>query len=386
MASQENPHLSYRQAGKNDTFETNTGKQKFFLVLLLVLVFIGFDISSKWVLNRGKERCRNIFYDHDFKKNLSVKTKWGEIPYHIITNSLGFRDKERRKVDIRNSKGKHRILFIGDSFVEGVGVDYEKTFTGLLDGKLGNRGIEILNAGVCTYSPKLYYLKVRYLINKVGLKFNELYVFIDISDIQDDIVYGRFRTDGLARADNFLKKYSLFYEFLRNNVLSKRKIINLFSRNKENKKSYDRDMLWGNPKVSTKERGEWAYNEEVFEKWGQQGLSSCEGNMDKLYRLCKDNNVKITIAVYPWPEQILNRDLQSRQVTFWKEFSEKRDINFINYFPGFIDTVESQAVVDRYFIKGDVHWNENGNRLIADTLLARISYSLPVINSFPKSH
>jgi len=51
---------------------------------------------------------------------------------------------------------------------------------------------EILNAAAVSYSPRIYYLKTKYLIEEKGLVFDELYVFIDISDIQNEIVYQNF--------------------------------------------------------------------------------------------------------------------------------------------------------------------------------------------------
>jgi hypothetical protein len=44
----------------------------------------------------------------------------------VFTDSLGFKDASRRAVPDRR-----RILFIGDSFTEGVGLPYEQTFVGL---------------------------------------------------------------------------------------------------------------------------------------------------------------------------------------------------------------------------------------------------------------
>jgi hypothetical protein len=89
---------------------------------------------------------------------------------------------------------------MGDSFVEGIGLDYDETFIGILDTMLKGSGreIETLNGGVLSYSPKLYYLKVEGLVDS-GLKVDHVIVFIDISDVQDEIVHERFRPGVPAR-------------------------------------------------------------------------------------------------------------------------------------------------------------------------------------------
>ena len=85
---------------------------------------------------------------------------------------------------------RYRILFIGDSFTEGVGVTYADSFVGQIGRRLEIQfpnKVEVLNAGVVSYSPKLMDLKIPYLSEQQGLKFDELHVFVDISDAYDEL-------------------------------------------------------------------------------------------------------------------------------------------------------------------------------------------------------
>ena len=91
--------------------------------------------------------------------------------------------------------------------------------------------------------------------------------------------------------------------------------------------------------------------------------------MKRLCLLCNDHGIKITIAVFPSPYQIRARDINSLQVTFWKSFAKRHNARFINYFPNFINSENSDDVIRKYFIPGDVHWNEHGHALIAKKLL-----------------
>ncbi|HCW08657.1 MAG TPA: hypothetical protein DGG95_14960 [Cytophagales bacterium] len=73
----------------------------------------------------------------------------------------------------------------------------------------------------------------------------------------------------------------------------------------------------------------------------------------------------MTIAVYPWPYQVEKRDIDSKQVRFWKKFAKDRSIEFIDYFPHFIQSSPSEELIKKYYIAGDVHWSEEGNKLVA---------------------
>jgi lysophospholipase L1-like esterase len=110
--------------------------------------------------------------------------------------------------------------------------------------------------------------------------------------------------------------------------------------------------------------------EEVYDDWASKGLDISALYMQRLVDLCKKNNIKITIAVYPWTNLIMERDLHSKMVVFWADFTKKNNIAFLNYFPDFInDQATSAQVIDKYFLPDDIHWNEQGHELIANEII-----------------
>ena len=58
---------------------------------------------------------------------------------------------------------------------------------------------------------------------------------------------------------------------------------------------------------------------------------------------------------------------------YLKSFSEKNNINFINFFPFFFSKEnsfdENLKIIKKYYIPFDVHFNKKGNELIANNFL-----------------
>ena len=128
-------------------------------------------------------------------------------------------------------------------------------------------------------------------------------------------------------------------------------------------------------------RSIWTVDDELFREYGERGLESAAHYMEKLVKLAREHSIRLTIAVYPWPNQILHNDLDSIHVRFWNDCAERMRVDFLNYFPCFVQTdgteAGHQAVLDHYFLAGDAHWNTAGHELIADNFLALYDRSHP---------
>ena len=97
--------------------------------------------------------------------------------------------------------------------------------------------------------------------------------------------------------------------------------------------------------------------------------------MNQLHTLLSSKDIKLSVGVYPWPEQLRRGDLEgSRQETIWRDFCEKRCKIFINVFPTFKTLVENngvETVYQKYFLQNGVHFNEYGNEVISETLIKK---------------
>jgi len=315
-------------------------------------------------------RIPHPYYHHDLLPNQQAKNIWGDRVYHVYTNSLGFKDKMVRNIPYETNK--KRILFIGDSFTEAVGMTWEDCFVGILDEKLPD--IEILNAGVVSYSPKFYYLKTKYLIEKNKLKFDELFVFIDNSDPLNEITYksfGPYENDKFKKLfyklKRFLFKRSYLYYSVSNIILKMKRNPATEQWNRKSGMAFiDETDLESSDFISA--TPVWSLNQQYFDKWGKEGLTLSEENMDKLTELCNQNSIDLNIIIYPWPAIIQKGDINNVQVQFWLKFCADRNIDFINLYPYFINDLPVDDILKKYYIPGDVHWNKEGNRFVAQVI------------------
>ena len=375
----------------------------YYMLLLLIIDFIltsavikktnyWSNINNKFFSSKDWRIKSNLFH-HDLKKNISVIESWGGHSYKLITNSLGFRDSSNKKIDLK-SIDKKRIYINGDSFVEGVGLNYNDTAVGLLE-KSYSKKYKVLNSAVASYSPSIYYTKTKYFINK-GLEFDYCLIFLDISDIPDENFiseddYGNIYDLRERKKEHSFKgkiyKISRLYvnNFTTGKVIAvlreligskksqiKKKILS----SKYYKKSYfsiSKDEL--NIFKSTNiDRSMWTYDEKYSKKWKTKGLEKSSFYLEKLFKLLESREIKSYLVIYPNPGQILN-NIENIHEKYWLNWSEKNNVNIINLYKYF-NTVNKVETVQKYFIPGDVHWNKDGNILVFNALKKELASSI----------
>lgn len=326
--------------------------------LMVLFVFLCDMVAGLLLIDRQQQnislRTFHPYYHHGLIENRHSIEPWTYTKkYEMFTNSLGFRDNYERQVQLQIT-GKYRIVFIGDSFTEGVGVNFDDTFVGILDRRFGSTH-EVLDAGVISYGATTYYLKIKYLLENIGLKFDALYVFSDISDVYNDYQMNildtftpQLTTSIYTRIVQSLDRVMNDYSYIWHNF----KIIYPYVRLRK----YEKGFPW------------WTVKDEVYNDWGRKGLEMSGKYMQRLVDLCKEKSIRVTIVVYPWTNLIEERDLNSRQVTFWKEFTDRNHIGFINLFPSFINETPANVIVEKYFMPNDIHWNKAGHALIAEVV------------------
>jgi hypothetical protein len=345
---------------RDSIFQRHPNKTRFFVVATAILLIdptagaVRKHLHERVVAAEKTYRIKSDLYDHGLAPNRVVNAAWGSHRYVLVTNSLGFKDFTTREVPM--TVPDYRIVFIGDSFTEGIGFAYADTYVGLVAAGLKDRKIDVLNAAVASYSPKLYLAKVRYLIEDVGLRFNELIVSLDMSDPSDDIAYhriGKYYTDrppapksSVQQVKDFISENTVLTHF----VLKTAKDIVEPPRETEHWRS-----RW------TDERGYLNHH--------TLGLELNSRNMDELAALLSRHGIRLTVAVYPHPRQVKAGRLDSPAVTHWQQWASRHNAGFVDVFPRFIDGRDWREVVDAYYIPGDIHVNEKGHQVFARAFL-----------------
>src|SRR5262249_61615194 len=103
-----------------------------------------------------------------------------------------WRGPREREFPGASPAGTKRILVLGDSFTEGVGVSAAETFTAQLQSLLDGAGLDrwrIINAGVASYSPLLEYLYLK--TQGLALEPDVVLLNLDLSDVYDDFEYAQ---------------------------------------------------------------------------------------------------------------------------------------------------------------------------------------------------
>ena len=369
---------------------------KTFLKIFLIFFILDFLIAStilKKIKFFPKEiwedqywRIKSDIYHHDLLPNVDIIESWGfNLKKRLVTNSLGFRDFSNKIIE--KETDKKRVLLIGDSFIEGAGYDYEYTIGGLLQNYLGD-DFEILNSAVSSYSPSIYYKKINHYLSK-GYKFDQALVFLDVSDIFDELFIKIDNKDNIItpkKKENTKKLKKKIYQlgtFLKTNTITFRffylisdqtevyknylklkykasKLMkkNFFKTNKEDVMFY---------RMTHIDRGYWTFNDEKY-NYVRKGLKQSDKYLKKLFTLFDENLIDSHLIIYPWPTQINFGDEKHQK--YWLKFSKDNNIKFLNLYKAFTPEVKNKRkfIIDN-FILGDIHWNKVGNEKIFKEVL-----------------
>lgn len=352
-------------------------------IFLLVDFFLGDKILNIFNVKKDNSfRIPNNIFNHGFKKNYKTDNAfWGPHQYKFCTSEHG----TRNDCSTNNMK-KFDYAFIGDSQTEGVGLNFEDTYVGNF---AKENKLNVINFGIVRSSPSLYYKRLKFFLNQ-EIKFKELFILIDISDLHDELKYNKniFKNDktNVCKSINSVNITNKF-ETIRNT----QKIINTSFKIKRIVKENFKilytlsELIWW--KMSFKKifsnysnqyleknyyRSAWSHNNNLDALGGPACLDylieSSQNIVNEIYNLLNFHNIKLSIIVSPWPGNILHDVENSKHVTIWKNFCKNRCNNFINLFPYFFDYSKRNGkikTINDHFFDYDVHYNKFANKIIS---------------------
>jgi hypothetical protein len=369
--------------------------RKLLLLLFAVVFCLALFLALDWVRSAFIQRSavrvtgkglgcfsvRDMMRVFALQPNCSCTRAWGGERYPLVTNSLGFRDKEIRQIPL--SDAKPRVLMLGDSFTEGM-VAWDDSFVGKIASNFPQ--YDFLNGGVGGYSPSNYLNTARMALNE-GVDFDEAIVFIDISDAQDEAAFYRdvdasgavaiperhyFDRNWYSKLRMAISEHLLLTNYiveLIERTLVRFGVYHLDRGNNGNEFDYEKSA-WTYRPVSDSEPFETGYAPLGLEG----GIAKEKAKMTLLWQELAKRNIPISVVVYPYPAQLVFDTADSRQVRIWREWCEGKCKRFISLFPAFFAAKQQCPRHQpgcwylKYFILGDIHYSAAGNVLVADVV------------------
>jgi len=332
-----------------------------------------------------KHDCYEVLDDfYSLKKNCYAKEKWvKEVEsYSVYTNDYGFRfsGKENKEANYTQT-----AAFLGGSFTYGTGLNYERSFVGILEKNLND--YNVYNLGVPGYSPTVFNYQLKQLIEKKILP-NKIFVVLDISDVFEEArkwdknINGKHPIRIKKKDENMqdiqVEKPGSLKNFKEKNF----KGIRLISRGVNN---FFRSIRFYFDKFKSKSKtvedsyyGSFLYTSientdpKLWIPFGfDKSISKIEKNFEEISVLADSINADLYIIIYPWPDS-----LEYGQAIFnWEEFAENlcdktSCSKLINFFPDFRRIKKaSHNWLNEIYIEGGLHMTENIQKIVATKIL-----------------
>lgn len=300
------------------------------------------------------------------------------------TNNVGARDRDR---SLKNTTSRKRIVFLGDSFVEGIMVNTPDRCSNILE---KNTGLEHLNFGINGTSPINYYL----IYKSLAKKFDHDVVIIGILPANDFEDYSDGDEAGLINYPiyrPYWKNTTQGYELKYSLASINQAYSSLAIYNKPIEIYHTKDSVYQNLSFEKKLRGEFVSNSYIFglveemskkkameksshtsmfeifpkDKWATFSYS-----LKKLIEEAKGKQVIILTIPTLKDIQLFNvshKNVLSAQLL---SFCKNNNVSYIDLLPQF-SSVKNPSEL---YVECDGHWNEKGEKIAAEFLLKNPTY------------
>lgn len=295
-------------------------------------------------------------------KNHRAILEKNELRVEIHTNSVGFRG--RREYTKERVPGVKRILFLGDSFVFGWGVEDSQVFTSRVESE--KQDYEVINLGVAGYGIDQIYLSYQQL----GLEYKSDIVFIGIFYEDFWRATRAFADSGHAKPYFMLAKegklelknvpvpmpYTLkedqfpviFEPSFFGSLLEKSRVYRIV---RKSLLKLARNLRLIDPEMTP----EWRLGRVILKQ---------------LVNEIRNNGAEPILFIMPSEYWAKNKKPTSLARSLHR-FSEKEKVRMLDTTLYFFKAVQAEGLA-RYFIPGDGHWTADGHevasRLVIDFL------------------
>jgi hypothetical protein len=348
---------------------------------LIVEVALGF-----YLIETPSQIPDRIVHHRPTPNRSSVATR-PDFRYTRRFNNLGLRGRD---VSPAKDHATYRIVMLGDSFTGGRGVTDDETFSALLERALNEdaaagmgRRVEVVNAGVNSYSPILSLLQLGRQLPPLD---PDLVVLnFDMSDLVQESLY-RARATHATDGEPLGVDGSVTFEgpftgkvrrFIRRHLYFTRLIVTRLE-------GPDAALEPGTLEYWIS-RADPALLQHTLASDTVNRTGQWDGVFDSILRIkryCDERGSDFLLTTYPWGHQVGEDEwaqgreaflpeefaLSDRSVERLEDFSTANGIEFLNTFPAF----RAYRAEERLYYDLDMHWTVAGHRLMAGELDGRI--------------
>lgn len=355
-------------------------KKIFENILIFLVAFISIDvIISNTKLNIDKKSCSLVddkFLQYKINCKGKIKIRPDMPAVNFITNNLGVRVNPDRKY-----LNPNKIFIFGSSMVLAEHYEFEKGVIGILQERI--KDFDFYNFSGPYYSPSVHLYNLKKNI-KNEIKPSKIILFLSMSDI---LWEGSFWSDN--NNSNDYKPYVKNMEFLKDEINNKKKfthknlkltrsIIYKFKKYKKNLFNDKNININSSIKVRTTVQAGYTYTPlkklSPFYDNGEFkiGKEKIQKKITLISNLLKKENIEFYLVIFPFADT-----LEYGQKEFnWENYAKEICIdncNFVNAFEEFKQySILNQNWYRDIFIFNDEHYNENGHKIFANSLLKKI--------------
>ena len=254
----------------------------------------------------------------------------------FCTDKNGFRNN-CEKSDEKNFD----YLLIGNIFTEGVNLNYEQTIAGIIEDS--NKNLSFANLGNRSLSIYGIEKKITNIINSNYVNFNEVIILIGPRFFQ--------KNNKDKKIDKSISKFSI-----------KKSIMNNF---------YLFNNLYHWFLYKTNKTKIWAYSKNNHYTKKITINKDFINTLNSIYKLIKKNGKTLSIVMYPYPYHFLYKNYDTQFIKSIKNFCDLKCDSFINTYDIFHSKMKNKnswQFIDEIYLPYSVHFNNNGNKIIADSV------------------
>ena len=308
----------------------------------------------------------------DHKPNTVAEHGFGTPTPKININSKGLRNDE-----VPDKKTKTRFLMLGDSFVFGMGVNQDKTFSARLQKYFGTKFQRVINAGIIGQTIDDAYMFLKY----DGINYKPDYVIYNFF-VANDVTELRRHEWTLDENSNILRVQDTDLKVDEENKLKPREdktpqsyflyfLSNRFEilQNKFGKKSPKNDALLTWPVFLPLDHPQQDENLGVY--WNK-----FEKVLVEMKSFCDFHNIPLIVSVVPMDVQVSKKYWKKypgmpfddeafekkRPQKFIEIMADKHQIPIIDLLPLIQNEEEKQHM--NFYFDNDPHLNEYGHRFV----------------------